>query len=67
MIKIEPISFNLWKNDKEAFAEKFGESFRETGFAVISDHTVSDKIIEDADEAGKRLFRPAGRRKTSVC
>jgi len=35
MITIEPISFNLWKQDKDAFAKSFGESFKETGFAII--------------------------------
>ena len=56
MIKIEPISFNLWKKDKEAFAEKFGESFRETGFAVISDHTIPTGVIQKADKAAEQFF-----------
>jgi len=56
MIKIEPISFNLWKKDKEAFAEKFGESFRETGFAVISDHTIPTGVIQKADKAAEKFF-----------
>ncbi len=56
MIKIEPISFNLWKKEKEAFAKKFGESFRETGFAVISDHTIPEAVIDEADNAAKEFF-----------
>ncbi|WP_416877193.1 isopenicillin N synthase family dioxygenase [Litorimonas sp.] len=56
MIKIEPISFNLWKKDKEAFAKKFGDSFRETGFAVISDHTIPEAVIDKADDAARDFF-----------
>jgi len=56
MITIEPISFNLWKQDKDAFAKSFGESFKETGFAIISDHTIPQDIIDAADEASKKYF-----------
>ena len=53
----EPISYSLWKDDKAAFAEKLGRSFRETGFAVISDHPVSDAIINRANDAAKDFFK----------
>lgn len=56
MITIDPISFNLWKTDKDAFAKAFGESFKETGFAIISDHTIPQNIIDAADEAAKEYF-----------
>ena len=56
MITIDPISFNLWKADKTAFAKAFGESFKETGFAIISDHSISQKIIDAADEVSKQYF-----------
>ena len=56
MITIDPISFNLWKADKAAFAKAFGESFKETGFAIISDHSISQKIIDAADEVSKQYF-----------
>jgi len=56
MITIDPISFNLWKEDKAAFAKIFGESFKETGFAIISDHTIPQDVIEAADEASKKYF-----------
>lgn len=56
MITIDPISFNLWKDDKQAFANAFGESFKETGFAIISDHTIPQDIIDAADEASKEYF-----------
>ena len=53
----EPISYSLWKDDKAAFAEKLGRSFRETGFAVISDHPVSDAVINRANDAAKDFFK----------
>ena len=56
MITIDPISFNLWKDDKQAFANAFGESFKETGFAIISDHTIPQDTIDAADEASKEYF-----------
>jgi len=56
MTTIDPISFNLWKSDKEAFAKAFGESFKETGFAIISDHTIAQDIIDAADAASKKYF-----------
>ena len=56
MITIDPISFNLWKADKAAFARSFGNSFKETGFAIISDHTIPQEVIDAADEASKKYF-----------
>ena len=56
MITIDPISFNLWKEDKEAFAKSLGESFKETGFAIISDHTIPQDVIDAADDASKKYF-----------
>ncbi len=56
MIEIHPISFSIWQEDKKKFAKLIGDSFRETGFAVISDHTISQDVIEAADEASKEYF-----------
>ena len=56
MTKIDPISFNLWGDNKAAFAKAFGESFKETGFAIISDHTIAQNIIDAADAASKKYF-----------
>ena len=56
MISIDPISFNLWTDNKAAFAAAFGASFQETGFAIISDHTIPQDIIDAADEAAKLYF-----------
>lgn len=52
----EPISYTLWKRDAKAFAGKLGASFRETGFAVISDHPVDQAVIDRCVNAGKQFF-----------
>ena len=51
-----PISYALWPSDKQAFAEALGKSFRETGFAVISDHPISPEIIRNGTNAAKAFF-----------
>jgi len=56
MITIDPISFNLWHHDKAAFAKAIGDSFKETGFAIISDHTIPNSVIENADAVSKAYF-----------
>ncbi len=55
-ITIDPISYNLWKTDRSAFIKAFGDSFKETGFAVISDHTIDKDIIAAGDKAAKDFF-----------
>lgn len=52
----EPISFEQWSVDKSGFSEALGRSFRETGFAVISDHPIAQGIIDRAVEASKAFF-----------
>ena len=52
----EPISFDLWEKDKNAFADAIGRSFRETGFAVIKDHPVDQNVIDRAVGATKAFF-----------
>ncbi len=51
-----PISFQQWPDNKQAFAEALGRSFRETGFAVISDHPISKGVIDRAIAASKAFF-----------
>lgn len=51
-----PISYAQWHSDKIAFAGALGRSFRETGFAVISDHPIDQTIIDRATEAAKSFF-----------
>lgn len=52
----EPIPYGLWKEDKQAFARQLGNSFRETGFAVITGHPVDQSVIDKANEAAKSFF-----------
>lgn len=52
----KPIPYPLWAKDKAAFAEAIGQSFRETGFAVISEHPVKEAIIGEMLDASKRFF-----------
>ncbi len=52
----EPISYKLWFKDKQAFADAIGDSFRETGFAVISDHIIVEDVINDVSAATKSFF-----------
>ncbi|HPE47063.1 MAG TPA: 2-oxoglutarate and iron-dependent oxygenase domain-containing protein [Hyphomonas sp.] len=51
-----PIPFPLWSEDKQAFADALGRSFRETGFAVISQHPIPQKVIQDNLAATKAFF-----------
>lgn len=53
---LEPVSFTLAGQDPEAFARDLGASFRETGFAVISDHPVDQTVIDRALEDAKAFF-----------
>ena len=51
-----PISFGLWPDQKQAFADALGNSFRETGFAVISDHPIPQGVIDRAIAASQAFF-----------
>ena len=53
----EPIPFALWRDDKQAFADRLGHSFRETGFAVITGHPVDPAVIARANDAARAFFR----------
>lgn len=52
----EPISYKLWKSDPRAFSDRLGASFRETGFAVIQDHPISQAVIDRGVDTGKKFF-----------
>lgn len=52
----DPIPFGLWTTDQAAFASLLGKSFRETGFAVITDHEVEQSVIDANLEATKAFF-----------
>ncbi len=51
-----PISFTLWSSDKDAFAEALGRSFRETGFAVLTDHGIDPSVINTAIADTRAFF-----------
>ena len=52
----EPISYTLWQRDPNAFADRLGASFRDTGFAVITDHPIDQAVIDNGVNAGKQFF-----------
>jgi isopenicillin N synthase-like dioxygenase len=52
----KPIPYALWREDKTAFAEALGNSFRETGFAVIAGHPVDQSVIDENLRATKAFF-----------
>ena len=56
----DPIPYSLWEADRQAFAQKLGRSFRETGFAVITGHPVDAGVIDRANQAAKDFFRLPG-------
>ncbi|XBQ15672.1 MAG: 2-oxoglutarate and iron-dependent oxygenase domain-containing protein [Oceanicaulis sp.] len=53
---LRPVSFALAARDPDAFARELGRSFRETGFAVVSDHPVDPGVIDRALEDTKAFF-----------
>ena len=52
----KPVPFSLFRTDKKAFGDALCRSFRETGFAVVSGHTVDPEIIARNLEATKAFF-----------
>lgn len=52
----EPISFTLAHEDPELFSQRLGASFRDTGFAVLSDHGLDPKVLSEGLEAAKAFF-----------
>ena len=52
----DPISFRTWSEDKAGFSAAIGQSFRETGFAVITEHGLDQTMIETAIAKAKAFF-----------
>ena len=52
----EPISFALAAQDPGGFAQRVGASFRSTGFAVISDHGIDERVLDRGLKAAKAFF-----------
>jgi len=53
---LEPVSFELAGQDPKAFAKALGRSFRDTGFAVVSDHPVDKAVIDRALDDAQAFF-----------
>jgi isopenicillin N synthase-like dioxygenase len=51
-----PLSFRLYREDFDAFAQGLGASFASTGFAVIADHGLSQVGIEAAAQSARAFF-----------
>jgi len=53
---IEPVSFELFSKDFDAFTRKMGDSYARWGFAVISDHGMPQEKVEGAIDEAKKFF-----------
>ena len=62
-----PIDYRTWKADPADFARKLGQSFRETGFAVIAHHGLDQDILDRGAEAGKAFFALPEATKNAYC
>jgi isopenicillin N synthase-like dioxygenase len=56
MVNFKPVSLSGFESNFAAFAEALGASYRETGFAVISDHGISQVLIDDVLALFKDFF-----------
>ena len=53
---ITPVPLSLVEADLAQAADRFGDSFRRTGFAVVEGHGIPQDIIDTAWDAAKRFF-----------
>ncbi len=53
---LDPVSFSRAASDPDGFARDLGRSFREIGFAVVSDHGIDPAVIDDALADTKAFF-----------
>ena len=53
---IKPVPLSLVETDLAQAAERLGDSFRRTGFAVIEGHEIPEQTIADAWDAAKAFF-----------
>jgi isopenicillin N synthase-like dioxygenase len=54
--RFEPVSMKLQASDPIAFARQLGLSFREFGFAAISDHGLDQNLIDQTVKLGAEFF-----------
>ncbi len=52
----KPVPYELWREDPSAFSDRLGASFRETGFAVVSGHTLDGATLDRGLAAAKAFF-----------
>ena len=55
-MSIEPVSYRLYDQDFEAFAERLGASFETYGFAVVCDHGLDPALTSAALDRTKAFF-----------
>ncbi len=53
---IASVSLKDADRDPDGFAQKLGRSFEEYGFAIVSDHGISDELIQRAEAKAKEFF-----------
>lgn len=53
---IDALDFRLYKKDFETFSQHLGDSFSKMGFAVITNHPIEAKLIEEATQKAKDFF-----------
>lgn len=56
LTRFPPVSMSLLKSDPARFSKELGQSFREYGFAAISDHGLDDTLIADAYRLAAEFF-----------
>ena len=54
--RFPPVSMTLLETDKARFARELGRSFREYGFAAISDHGLDEALIAGAYAKAAEFF-----------
>jgi isopenicillin N synthase-like dioxygenase len=53
---IASVSLTEADADRDAFAQKIGQSFEEYGFAVLADHGIPDDLIARAEQKAREFF-----------
>ena len=53
---LSSISLATADNDAEKFAAEIGQSFEDWGFAIVSDHGISDELIARAERMSRAFF-----------
>ncbi len=56
MAEISSVSLDLDKTDLLILAQKLGNSFQDTGFAIIADHGITTDLIARAEETSRAFF-----------